>query len=644
MQKFSAVAQKISHAIGKMTLHDPSMAGHDTGKDRDRIRRGVLYGSESDSANGKTEEDDGDANDDDENADGTNEDKGTYFGGQRRYGKSPVKYGGRHRNEEGKHGRRNFDDSHRRHGRHIDRRRTHDGRRSQAFDRRCFNCGSPNCMLSTCPEPRNEERIRANLDAWRKLRKLNKPLRQVNLGEIDDSSCTISEALSAEIFLEHASTTKSSESNYLATADNVPTESSPLDFGQPTDPDDATIFWTPAHFSDQVDECPRCSASPRCGSSTCTASDNANPNPANPYPSLPITHRSDSSNQHSNYGTLPAQHSLTSLNNCHPLTDPHCEEINTDHDNRMGSQHHPCHTPSDLPHHNSTSTIIQQHHNTNSTTTSQHHNDNIIFPGNRDPNLHNNSTIQPHHNVKIKLPCPHSSDASNLFHHDKLMHTPDVQIVPYVTRERSNESDISDPHDTISVAPPTIEDTPNAVPSKPMPQIRTSPNSLDANILRRMHLERHLSLLPDAAAEIELQNYDASDEVVEPTADAEVYHHLPTTRDQQSYTKHGSGDANTTHDPHDAARNELDTSRLWVHPDYYTAHLPSYRGFVTPPAHLSLEEQRRMLCREVARRDKLSSSIPTTDNEPQSNDLRTPNDEVRSVYIPSRTRQNTHHT
>lgn len=59
-------------------------------------------------------------------------------------------------------------------------------------------------MLSTCPEPRNEERIRANLDASRKFRtpKLNKPLRQVNLGEIDDLSFTITEALSAEIFLE----------------------------------------------------------------------------------------------------------------------------------------------------------------------------------------------------------------------------------------------------------------------------------------------------------------------------------------------------------------------------------------------------------------------------------------------------------
>lgn len=57
LKEFSSVVQKVSHELKKMTLHDPSMAGNTEDNGRDRIHRGILYGSDSDFAECKSDVD-----------------------------------------------------------------------------------------------------------------------------------------------------------------------------------------------------------------------------------------------------------------------------------------------------------------------------------------------------------------------------------------------------------------------------------------------------------------------------------------------------------------------------------------------------------------------------------------------------------
>lgn len=114
------------------------------------------------------------------------------FGGQRRYGRPQVKYRW-HKKSFGRQNRKCYD---------RDRGSTHNGYQ-KPFDQKCFNCGSPECKLSAYPEPKNQERIQANLDAWRKSKQIKRPLREIDLATIASSSFVIVETISAEIFFEH---------------------------------------------------------------------------------------------------------------------------------------------------------------------------------------------------------------------------------------------------------------------------------------------------------------------------------------------------------------------------------------------------------------------------------------------------------
>lgn len=146
------------------------------------------------------------------------------------------------------HGRRHNDQSHSREGRYGDNSRTHVDQQGKAFDIRCFNCGIPNFMLIICLDPRNEELILSNLEAWRKFRNLNKPLISINLGDIGNSSFTITKALSTEIFLEHVENNKPTDQSYLASTYQTH-DIAQVDFDQTNSHDDSSIFW----YSSSVD-------------------------------------------------------------------------------------------------------------------------------------------------------------------------------------------------------------------------------------------------------------------------------------------------------------------------------------------------------------------------------------------------------
>lgn len=114
------------------------------------------------------------------------------FGGQRRYGQPPRIFQ-RHNNSVGQHHRRRFD-------RYSGYKQDNE---QKAFKQRCFNCSSPAYRISTCPKPKNQDRIEANLLSWRKSKQIKKPLRELNLASISSSSYVISEVITAEIFLGH---------------------------------------------------------------------------------------------------------------------------------------------------------------------------------------------------------------------------------------------------------------------------------------------------------------------------------------------------------------------------------------------------------------------------------------------------------
>lgn len=75
--------------------------------------------------------------------------------------------------------------------------------------------------VAECPEPKDQARIEANLNEWRKVMQVKKPLKHVNLTEINASEFTIHEALLAEIYLEHINKKTARETNFFSTeADN----------------------------------------------------------------------------------------------------------------------------------------------------------------------------------------------------------------------------------------------------------------------------------------------------------------------------------------------------------------------------------------------------------------------------------------
>lgn len=193
---FSGVVQKISHELTKMSICDPNCNQPiEGGSDRDnaRAKKYILYALEV--TDGKEAQSDSDDSDDSDTAKKTNsgrkEESRIKFG-QRMYGFHPPK------------NRRNYDRSSR-YCRFGIGKRYHRGNSGyssgRTFDRRCFNCGKTKCQMVTCPEPKNEERIEANLTEWRKLMKLNKPIREVNLADLDSYAYTLHEAMSGEIFL-----------------------------------------------------------------------------------------------------------------------------------------------------------------------------------------------------------------------------------------------------------------------------------------------------------------------------------------------------------------------------------------------------------------------------------------------------------
>lgn len=83
-------------------------------------------------------------------------------------------------------------------------------------DRRCFNCGKPKRQLCTYPEEKYQERIGSNLSEWRKMMKLKKLLRHINLVELDTLAFTVHEAWSAKIYLEQVNDTPESEKGHAA--------------------------------------------------------------------------------------------------------------------------------------------------------------------------------------------------------------------------------------------------------------------------------------------------------------------------------------------------------------------------------------------------------------------------------------------
>lgn len=130
------------------------------------------------------------------------------FGGQRRYGKPPVRFRQNyhqfstysHTGEHANRDRTHQCDEHKHDHRHGQRER-------QSFECRCFHCGNPKCKHSPCKEPKIQERILANLEALRKLKKVNCLLRQINLDHIESEPFVVTESLTPDIYLEHAAQT-----------------------------------------------------------------------------------------------------------------------------------------------------------------------------------------------------------------------------------------------------------------------------------------------------------------------------------------------------------------------------------------------------------------------------------------------------
>lgn len=183
---FTSVVERINHELAKMAVNDPSFSRQENrgNSDRMRIVRDVLYalGDEATDDEAYPEATDEDGHDDQTETEEAANGQDILFAGQRRYGKPPGRFRGRGSSTFGhRWGRfQRRDDS----GPSKDTRHGH----GAAYDRRCFNCGEPECTTITCPEPRNPAKIEAKLTAWRKSHGIDRDLRHFRLADIDAPS------------------------------------------------------------------------------------------------------------------------------------------------------------------------------------------------------------------------------------------------------------------------------------------------------------------------------------------------------------------------------------------------------------------------------------------------------------------------
>lgn len=140
---FTGVVQKINHELGKIATSIPIFDKLTTRPDTDRykVKRDILLALGIRDSVSSSKSDDIDemyqalSSDNDENKTVV-----INFGGQRRYGLLPRKY------------RRTGNCSSRQHRRSYDRDRGGSLEwNHKTFEQRCFNCGSPECRLSSCP-------------------------------------------------------------------------------------------------------------------------------------------------------------------------------------------------------------------------------------------------------------------------------------------------------------------------------------------------------------------------------------------------------------------------------------------------------------------------------------------------------------
>lgn len=218
IRTFSEVVQRVNHELAKKAHNDPTFdagkpnknEGNYREKSADNgIRVGVLYGSDDEENNNQRNEATTNSHEAGNKADVkklVEELTSVLFEGQRRYGNPPTKQGDR-----SPHRRTSREDYHR----HAQNSTLHHEARGSAddekdrkqtsnrtgFDQRCFNCGSVDCRIRKCKEPKDQARIEKNLQAWRKARNIRRPMREINLADIDETPYVLAEAMSAEIYL-----------------------------------------------------------------------------------------------------------------------------------------------------------------------------------------------------------------------------------------------------------------------------------------------------------------------------------------------------------------------------------------------------------------------------------------------------------
>lgn len=198
---YTSVVERINHELARMAAYNPNFSRPNprSTSDRMRIVREVLYAIGEDDSNSMEDANAEGADDDDTEIPHENNDdhvcQGVLFESQRQYGKTPARFRNRTNSRSGNRGGRFQVQS------RFGSSDNHPHPNTTPYDRRCFNCGSPGCTVTTCKEPGNQARIEANLTAWRKSRGIDRPLRHVNLADINAPFYLIAEAKSAEIYL-----------------------------------------------------------------------------------------------------------------------------------------------------------------------------------------------------------------------------------------------------------------------------------------------------------------------------------------------------------------------------------------------------------------------------------------------------------
>lgn len=223
---FSGVVQKINHELAKISICSPSFGEsiEGSGRDHAKVKRDILYALGLDQ--GESSSDDSEENDTAKTTDSDNDrenEKRIHYNGQRMYGKHPSKH-------------RRFSD----HRRRFDKHRGTSYNHEKVFDRRCFNCGKIKCQMATCPEPKDQGRIETNLREWRKLMRIKRPLREINLADIHSSAYTIHEAMTAEKFLQHVNKQDEQDTKFVDSSNPQSEEKSGF---EPITDNDACIFF-----------------------------------------------------------------------------------------------------------------------------------------------------------------------------------------------------------------------------------------------------------------------------------------------------------------------------------------------------------------------------------------------------------------